>query len=125
MFFRRATACIFCEVLKDPKTVIIAETSIVFVINDIRPAAKYHFLVIPKHHVDNAKVLTAEDLNLVKEMREVAQQLIDTKIDVGNRADVIQGCTWPPFNTVSHLHLHVISPASSIRGFSKYIIQTP
>ena len=42
-----------------------------------------------------------------------------------SRADVLMGCTWPPFTTVPHLHLHVISPASQITGLSKYIAMTP
>lgn len=31
-----------------------------------------------------------------------------------NMNDVLMGFHWPPFNTVSHLHLHLIAPASEM-----------
>lgn len=31
-----------------------------------------------------------------------------------NMDDVLMGFHWPPFNSVNHLHLHIISPASEI-----------
>lgn len=32
----------------------------------------------------------------------------------GNVDDLRLGFHWPPFNSVSHLHLHIISPASEM-----------
>ena len=36
----------------------------IIIINDKYPAAKHHILVIPTKHIENAKSLTSEDLNL-------------------------------------------------------------
>jgi histidine triad (HIT) family protein len=48
------TNCIFCKISKNeiPSTKVI-ENDHYFVIKDIQPQAKKHFLVIPKLHVDS------------------------------------------------------------------------
>lgn len=40
-----------------------------------------------------------------------------------NLNDVLMGFHWPPFNTVSHLHLHLISPASELGLMHRYMFK--
>ena len=58
--------CVFCKIVKDkcPDTKIEYESDHVVVIKDIRPAAKHHFLAIPKRHIDNVKCLKLKDKSL-------------------------------------------------------------
>jgi len=35
------------------------------------------------------------------------------------------GFHWPPFNTVHHLHLHVISPIEKMSGIRKLMFPNP
>ena len=65
---------------------ILAETPFVIAIPDKFPAAKHHFLVIPKRHIDNAKCLTADDRGLWEEMMRVGKELVLNEIeDEGER----------------------------------------
>lgn len=41
-----------------------------------------------------------------------------------NPAETRTGFHWPPFNTVHHLHLHIISPISNI-SFIKRVMFKP
>jgi len=45
--------CLFCEIAnKKVKTEILYQNKNWFVIKDIKPKAKIHYLVIPKKHID-------------------------------------------------------------------------
>ena len=105
--FRRSTPyhCIFCEIVSSTSArslgesnstasaegaasppPILAETPFVIAIPDKFPAAKHHFLVIPKRHIDNAKCLTADDRGLWEEMMRVGKELVLNEIeDEGER----------------------------------------
>lgn len=52
--------CIFCKIVRGemPETKIVFESEAVIVFKDIRPASDFHYLAVPKQHIDNAKVLT-------------------------------------------------------------------
>lgn len=58
--------CIFCNIAngKDPSTTLVFENNNIVIFKDIHPASKYHYLAVPKNHVDDAKCLTAKDTNL-------------------------------------------------------------
>lgn len=58
--------CIFCKIVKgeDPNTVIVVETENIVIFKDIRPTSTYHYLAVPKVHIENAKVLTFNDIPL-------------------------------------------------------------
>lgn len=38
-------------------------------------------------------------------------------------ACTLTGFHWPPFNTVHHLHLHVISPTNEINMFQRFMFR--
>lgn len=104
--------CIFCKIVKGeiPSSKIFEDQD-VLVFHDIRPAAKVHFLIIPKKHIASLQEVSAVDADLLGKMMVLAPQLA-----------VEQGCHPAPeggfrliINTgrdggqeVSHLHLHIL-----------------
>ncbi|TEB19416.1 HIT-like protein, partial [Coprinellus micaceus] len=73
--------------------------------DDIRPAAKHHFLVTPKAHVESVRTLNKEHVPFLKNMEKVGIALMD-KYNVPED-ERRMGFHIPPFNSVDHLHLHV------------------
>uniref|UniRef100_A0A8C6KMT4 HIT domain-containing protein n=1 Tax=Nothobranchius furzeri TaxID=105023 RepID=A0A8C6KMT4_NOTFU len=80
---------------------------------DIFPAAPYHFLVIPREHIVSCRSLNKKHISLVERMVELGRAVL---LDQGitNMNDVRLGFHQFPFISVSHLHLHVLAPASQI-----------
>ncbi|KAF4532874.1 hypothetical protein B566_EDAN001477 [Ephemera danica] len=82
------------------------------VFSDIRPAAQHHVLIVTKEHIPDAKRVTSEQKSIVERLVELGKQvLLDQGADL---SDTRFGFHWPPFHSVSHLHMHAISPASSM-----------
>lgn len=79
------------------------------------PSAKYHFQAIPKNHINDPKYLTKDDISLVKELKE-GLKVAFGKYDMAGE-DILMGFHWPPFNSVKHLHLHGLAPASTVGVF--------
>ncbi|CAG2062444.1 unnamed protein product, partial [Timema podura] len=67
--------------------------------SDIKPASKYHYLIIPKQHISDAKSLVPEQKTLGL------------------------ASTGHPFHSISHLHLHAIAPASQMGFISRGIFK--
>lgn len=64
----RAMTCVFCDIInKKISTEILFEDENFVAFRDIKPASRFHFLVIPKKHIINTKALSATD----KPMREL------------------------------------------------------
>ena len=88
---------------------------------DRSPKAKFHALVIPKRYVQNVYSLTPENVNLVQDMRQMGLELLEKeqpKALVDN--NYILCFHIPPFNSVDHLHLHVLAPASEMYFVHRY-----
>ncbi|KAL1516973.1 hypothetical protein ABEB36_000798 [Hypothenemus hampei] len=108
------STCIFCNIVaKQSPADVKFENEEIIIFKDISPVATHHYLSIPKNHIDNIK-----SLNTVYH-EELLQRLIDEGKRViveqdGDLTDSLLGFHLPPFNTVGHLHLHLISPASSL-----------
>merc|ERR1719378_517508 len=109
---------VFLEwLIRRSKTVIfIAQDEKLLVFTDRSPAAKHHFLVIPKEHIKDIKSLRAKDIPLVEQMKEVGLKVL--REQDGNVEKVCTGFHWP-IHTVSHLHMHIISPADNLTSFFK------
>ncbi|KAF6756820.1 HIT-like protein [Ephemerocybe angulata] len=113
--------CVFCGIEKLPGKVILYEDDTFVAFEDIRPAAKHHFLVTPKKHVESVRSLKKENVPFLKDMESVGNKLMN-KYNIPED-DRRMGFHIPPFNSVNHLHLHVHAlPYTSTLKQKKYPI---
>jgi histidine triad (HIT) family protein len=100
--------CLFCNMIagKTPCRKVFEDEQ-VLVIEDIRPQAPTHVLVIPKKHIRGLKEAKAEDAEIIGHSLLVAAQIARergiedgyrTVYNVGPRAG----------QSVFHLHLHLL-----------------
>ena len=109
----RVSNCKFCEiVLQNDKNIILYEDEYIVIFKDIKPCAKIHLLVVPKHHIVNANYLTKDHLNLLEHMKvkSIEYLKIENLIEDEYKDGYQMGFHVPPFVMISHLHLHVIIP---------------
>ncbi|CAG9761723.1 unnamed protein product [Ceutorhynchus assimilis] len=106
--------CIFCKIVnKSSPADIKFENDEILIFKDIKPAAIHHYLSIPKEHIANVNSLNSpEHKGLLDRLLAEGKKAVEDQ--GGDVNDLRLGFHLPPFNTVGHLHLHVISPASSM-----------
>uniref|UniRef100_UPI00358F620A adenosine 5'-monophosphoramidase HINT3 isoform X2 n=1 Tax=Myxine glutinosa TaxID=7769 RepID=UPI00358F620A len=106
--------CVFCQIVNNQEqTDVIYQDGEYLCFPDRRPATQYHYLVIPKQHVGQAKTLTQQHVPIVERLVHIGRSVLEQKsIPFGD--DVRFGFHWPPFNSIDHLHLHVLAPASQM-----------
>lgn len=63
-----AKPCIFCDIVNglSPDTCIEYSNDHIVIFKDIRPASDYHYLAVPKNHMQNVRSLTINDKDLSK-----------------------------------------------------------
>lgn len=106
--------CIFCKIADGVElNDIVYEDEELVMFPDIKPATPHHYLVIPRQHLPSAKYLTSEHHDLVSRMVEVGQRVTEERSGC-EFEELRLGFHWPPFNSIAHLHLHVIAPQSSM-----------
>ncbi|XP_067144060.1 adenosine 5'-monophosphoramidase HINT3-like [Centruroides vittatus] len=112
--------CVFCTIAVglDPNTTLLYQDEELVAFKNITPAADHHYLIIPKEHIQDGKCLTEKHINLVEKLKNIGLQVLQQQ--GGDSNNLRLGFHWPPFYSVPHLHLHVISPAhqmSIVRRF--------
>ncbi|XP_072767607.1 adenosine 5'-monophosphoramidase HINT3 isoform X2 [Anoplolepis gracilipes] len=116
------TNCIFCKIIRNEEpSEKIYEDDDVTCIKDINPASTHHYLILPNKHIVNAKTLKSEDSDLFNKIVATVD-IISKKLNL-NPASTRTGFHWPPFNTVNHLHLHVISPIEKMNVMRKMMFK--
>uniref|UniRef100_A0A3Q3E9J7 Adenosine 5'-monophosphoramidase HINT3 n=2 Tax=Hippocampus comes TaxID=109280 RepID=A0A3Q3E9J7_HIPCM len=111
--------CIFCRIVNhEMDTELLHCDEDISCFRDIKPGAPHHYLVVPNKHVGNCKTLRKEHVPLVKQMGEIGKEILQ-KNNVTDLSDVRFGFHWPPFCSVTHLHLHVLAPASQMSFMSR------
>ncbi|XP_046995807.1 adenosine 5'-monophosphoramidase HINT3-like isoform X1 [Schistocerca americana] len=116
------SACLFCKIYDgDEPTEVLYRDEDYIVFPDIKPAAKHHYLVITREHVRNAKQLTSSDKKILEDMVRIGKEVLEER--GGDVSDLRLGFHWPPFYSIGHLHLHVISPASDMSFVSQLIFR--
>ncbi|XP_049539432.1 adenosine 5'-monophosphoramidase HINT3-like [Anopheles darlingi] len=116
--------CVFCTIAagNDAATEIVFQNERICIFRDIKPASDFHYLAVPKYHIENVNSLTAADKPLLVELKqELVRVLEANQISLGEASF---GFHIPPFTTVKHLHMHAIAPVSNM-GFVGRMIFRP
>lgn len=117
----QVSPCIFCNIAAslDPKTNLLYQDEDYVVFPDLHPHSTHHYLVVPKKHIKNAKMLTSADIPLVRRLIDIGKQVL---VERGGSLDSVRfGFHWPPFTSISHLHLHVVSPLEQMSALSRFV----
>lgn len=117
----RQDGCIFCNIVegKDQKTTLLYQDEDYVVFPDIHPAATHHYLIVPKKHFKNVKSLTYNGIPLLNRLVEIGKQVLEQR--GGSLDSSRMGFHWPPFTSISHLHLHVIAPTAEMSTLGRLI----
>lgn len=113
---------LYSDLFRNIQDFIFSETEIVYeeedfiVFKDIRPAAEFHILIIPKNHFGPIQSLNKSHIEMLKKMEEIGQNLFNEKNY--SQDDLLQGFHWPIY-TINHLHLHFIAPKQQMNCFKK------
>ncbi|KAK4468975.1 hypothetical protein MN116_000111, partial [Schistosoma mekongi] len=101
--------CVFCSIVHGKTNQPIRlETDNLIIFDDCSPKAQYHFQCVPKRHIKDAKHLTYEEIPLVVDMINYGRSFVNQlQLDPEN---FLFGFHWPPFNSVHHLHMHILGP---------------
>lgn len=101
--------CLFCKFASgDIPVSKVYEDEDFFVIRDINPMCKNHFLAIPKKHYKYLADMTKEDaLVLSRILAKLPTLKSELELENGYRLVINQGDDAG--QTVPHLHIHVLS----------------
>lgn len=101
--------CIFCKIINgELPSKKIYEDDLVYVFEDIAPAAPIHYLIIPKEHISSAKEITPENSHIIAHIYEVIAKLAkDLKLEDGFR--IVNNCGEMAGQTVFHIHFHLLA----------------
>jgi diadenosine tetraphosphate (Ap4A) HIT family hydrolase len=79
--------------------------------------------VIPKQEISSVFDLNESHLELLYEMKQVADSILTTMLQEEDRTNDHDNVKlvfhMPPFNSVDHLHLHVLAPVPSMGWYGK------
>jgi histidine triad (HIT) family protein len=103
------TDCLFCRLVAGevPATKIYEDDQLV-VINDIKPEAPLHALVIPRRHIPTINDLQPPDDALIGAMMRRAAAVAAEKGYAMRGYRTVFNCNREAGQTVFHLHLHVL-----------------
>ena len=85
----------------------VFENERILAIKDIAPQAPIHFLIMPKKKISCLQEVSAEDLPLIAEIIDVAQQLAK-EFDIADGYRLLTNNGEDAGQTVFHLHFHLI-----------------
>ena len=101
--------CLFCKILAgDIPSTEVMSTDTTYAFRDINPGAPTHVLVIPRSHIDNADVLTADDAADLSDVFATARAVARAEGVAESGYRLVFNVGEDASNSVPHLHLHVI-----------------
>lgn len=102
-------SCLFCAILgHEMPADILYEDENLAVIQDVRPQAPTHVLVIPRRHIATLNDLGPGDDALVGELFRRAAAVAAERGIAASGYRTVFNCNRQAGQTVFHIHLHVI-----------------
>jgi histidine triad (HIT) family protein len=105
----RVMDCLFCKI-RDRKVPakIVFEDSQCLAIEDLRPQAPTHLLLIPRKHLATTLDIAAEDEVLVGHLHRVAAHLARERGIADHGFRTVLNCNPGAGQSIYHLHLHLL-----------------
>jgi histidine triad (HIT) family protein len=102
--------CLFCKMASGALPVVkVYENDLLFVIEDIAPAAPTHLLLIPKQHLANTLELTAKDDQLIGSIHRVAASLARERGVADQGFRLVNNNNAGAGQSVAHIHFHLLA----------------
>ena len=101
--------CLFCKIINgDIPSKKVYEDELVYVFEDIAPAAPIHYLLIPKEHISGASEVTEHNSAVIARIFEVISKLAK-ELDLKDGFRVVNNCGESAGQTVFHMHFHLLA----------------
>ena len=98
--------CIFCGIVNNSSNKILEYNDII-VIPDLYPQADYHYLIIPKTHIESLLVSSDEHTELLGRMLLATKDLASLKSLVGYKTLINTGVSGG--QEIFHIHIHFLA----------------
>lgn len=123
----KASACLFCEVLKagdDEKTFVVHRDKHCFVILNAYPYTSGHVMVVPYQHTDRLQTLSSEAahemMDLIRKMEGILRDLYHPDgLNLGMNLGKAAGA-----GIAGHIHMHVLPRWVADASFMSVIGET-
>ncbi len=100
--------CIFCKIVAgELPAQRVYEDDLTLAFMDIAPGSRGHLLVIPKQHARDITAIDPADLAAVAQSAQVMARRVTERLGADG-VNVINSCGAAAWQTVFHLHFHVI-----------------
>jgi len=101
--------CLFCKIIAGeiPGTILYQDDRLV-VLQDIKPQAPTHVLVVPRQHIPTLNDLTPEADSLIGEMTRRAAAIAREHGHAERGYRTVFNCNAGAGQTVFHIHMHVL-----------------
>lgn len=100
--------CVFCKIInKEIPVTPVFEDEDIIAINDIRPKAPVHVLVIPKKHITNLDDVEENNAEILSKILLTAKKMAKEKA-ISGQYKVTTNIGEMAGQTVFHMHFHVI-----------------
>lgn len=99
--------CIFCKIIaKEIPAKILDETDDLIILQDIKPSAPFHHLIIPKDHIPSIAHLSEKDKDIIAKMIFTAKDDAAKSNLTGYKLSFNVGRDGGQI--IDHLHLHLM-----------------
>jgi len=118
--------CLFCRIIngKEPANFVnpLQPNPNLVAFRTINPATSTHLLITPRKHIANVASLTKAEVPLLQEMKTFGLSLLSPE-QRERKPLLVFHC--PPWNSIDHLHLHVIADPSRMSFFNAFFKYQP
>ncbi len=106
--------CIFCKIANGeiPSNKVYEDEQIMC-FHDADPQAPVHVLIIPKKHIESLDDVKEEDRELLGTIMLKVQDIAQT-LGLDNGYRLVNNCGEDGFQTVKHLHFHLLGKRKMI-----------
>ncbi|WP_338521315.1 HIT domain-containing protein [Candidatus Legionella polyplacis] len=102
--------CLFCKIInKKVKSNIILQTSTIIILQDIKPQAPIHLLIIPIKHISTINEINQENIYIINDIILNAKLIAEKKQINQKGYRLIFNINKQGGQKINHVHLHLLA----------------